>query len=107
MVLNLRFSEEEGFCDGVHSQELTGEENIRFFVYNPEPEDAIIGRDLFDAHDYVAALNLGIELAKKGYDKVVALPEKEYDAALPKNKEIIQKTMNFLKDYDPEKGLEL
>lgn len=34
------------------------------------PEDAIIGRDLFDVDDYVGALNKGIELAKAGYDRV-------------------------------------
>lgn len=34
------------------------------------PEDAIIGRALFDADDYVDALNKGIELAKAGYDRV-------------------------------------
>ena len=34
------------------------------------PEDAIIGRALFDADDYVKALNRGIELAKAGYDRV-------------------------------------
>ena len=34
------------------------------------PEDAIIGRALFDADDYIKALNKGIELAKAGYDRV-------------------------------------
>ena len=38
------------------------------FTYNPE--DAIIERGLFDADDYIGALNKGIELAKAGYDKV-------------------------------------
>ena len=43
-----------------------------FCVYNLTdcPEDAIIGRELFDVGDYVKALNKGIELAKAGYDRV-------------------------------------
>lgn len=33
------------------------------------PEDAIIGRDLVSAHEWLDYVNLGISLAKKGYDK--------------------------------------
>jgi len=43
------------------------------------PEDAIIGRDLFDSEDYIRALNKGIELAKLGYNEVVANRKKEED----------------------------
>ena len=48
------------------------ENNIHFSVCNlwECPEDAIIGRDLFDVDDYVKALNKGIELEKKGYTSV-------------------------------------
>lgn len=48
------------------------ENNIHFSVCNLQecPEDAIIGRALFDVDDYVKALNKGIELAKKGYTSV-------------------------------------
>lgn len=48
------------------------ENNIHFNVHNLYdcPEDAIIGRDLFDANDYINALNKGIELALKGYTSV-------------------------------------
>ena len=35
------------------------------------PEDAIIGRDIFDAHDWLRAVNFGIELAKQGYTSAV------------------------------------
>ena len=38
---------------------------------NETPEDAIIGRDLFDAGDYLAAVRLGIKLANFGYTDVV------------------------------------
>ena len=34
------------------------------------PEDAIIGRDLFDAHDWLKAVEFGIGLALKGYTGV-------------------------------------
>lgn len=58
------------------NQELTckDEPQVKYSVYNlcECPEDAIIDRDLFSANQYVAALNLGIELAQKGYTKVVA-----------------------------------
>nr|DAN84900.1 MAG TPA: hypothetical protein [Caudoviricetes sp.] len=34
------------------------------------PEDAIIGRCLMSAGEYIDILNAGIKLAKQGYDKV-------------------------------------
>ena len=34
------------------------------------PEDAIIGRSLFDAHDWLAVVKYGIELARQGYTNV-------------------------------------
>ena len=37
---------------------------------NECPEDAIIGRDLFDGSDWVEAVRYGIELAKQGYDGI-------------------------------------
>ena len=43
-----------------------------FSVYNLSecPEDAIIGRDLFDGSDWVEAVRYGMELAKQGYDGI-------------------------------------
>lgn len=43
-----------------------------FSVYNLAecPEDAIIGRDLFDAHDWLGVVKYGIWLAKQGYTSV-------------------------------------
>lgn len=60
---------------GDRSQTIIDKENdINFGVSNLTecPEDAIIGRDLFNSDDYIRALNKGIELANKGYTKVVA-----------------------------------
>lgn len=34
------------------------------------PEDAIIGRSLFDGDDYINALKRGMELAKQGYTEL-------------------------------------
>ena len=34
------------------------------------PEDAIIGRSLFDAKDYLRAVRTGMKLAKYGYEDV-------------------------------------
>ena len=57
------------------SQSISNKENdLHFGVFDlwECPEDAVIGRDLFTADDYISALNKGIELCKNGYDKVVA-----------------------------------
>ena len=43
------------------------------------PEDAIIGRDLFDAYDYLNAVKYGMELAKQGYDDVDYIVKDEKD----------------------------
>lgn len=83
-IKNLTLYEEEDYYEGVRRQELynTGDENdikIYFSVGNLSecPEDAIIGRDLFDANDYVNVLRQGIKLAKLGYDDVFVTVVKE------------------------------
>lgn len=45
------------------------EDNMVFSVWNLDecPEDAIIGRDLFDEHDFIKAVKLGMKLAQEGY----------------------------------------
>lgn len=47
-------------CNGLQGK-------VRFADLNEAPEDAIIGRDLFDAEDYLAAVRFGIALGKLGY----------------------------------------
>lgn len=80
MELELKVLEEiDTYDDEVRYQEIKDEDNnITFSVSNMDfcPEDAIIGRSLFTAIDYINTLNKGIELAKKGYDKVVFKKEK-------------------------------
>lgn len=75
-TLTLKVHEAIDRYDGyVWGQEVHHNEDgvsIDFDAYNLNecPEDAIIGRGLFDAYDYIRALNKGIELAKMGYDQV-------------------------------------
>jgi hypothetical protein len=83
-IKNLTLYEKESYYEGVYKQQLcnTNEENdisIYFSVSNLSecPEDAIIGRDLFDASDYVQTLRQGIKLAKLGYDDVSVITIKE------------------------------
>lgn len=71
--LVLDYSESKDDYKDVRGQELYNEiEKIDFSVYNLAdcPEDAIIGRDLFTADDYIDALCKGMELAKKGYTDI-------------------------------------
>ena len=43
---------------------------INYFVYNLDPEDAILGRELFPAESFVDTLRLGMQLSKEGYDSI-------------------------------------
>ncbi len=44
-------------------------DNMVFSVWNLNecPEDAVIGRDLFDEQDFINAVKLGMMLAQEGY----------------------------------------
>lgn len=80
-ILTLRVYE-DGDEYSTHSQEIYDKEHdISFSVYNlcECPEDAIIGRDLFDANDYIKTLNKGISLAQKGITKVTGTPERNQE----------------------------
>ena len=68
------FEEIDEYDDTCRYQEINDKENdINFSVSNLDycPEDAIIGRALFSANDYINTLNKGIELASKGITKVI------------------------------------
>ena len=72
----LKVTEREREYDGVTMQKVWSDnedERVRFYVRNlcKCPEDAIIGRDLFDAQDFISAVELGFRIAKRGYDKIV------------------------------------
>ncbi len=68
----LKLYVEEDRYEGVRYQEVSDELETKFSVSDLSecPEDAIIGRDLFDADDYLRAVKYGIALAKQGYDDV-------------------------------------
>lgn len=74
MKKKLQFIENAGLWDDVSRQSIIDPDtNTEIFdVYNLSecPEDAIIGRDLFDGHDYISALTRGMELAKQGYTEL-------------------------------------
>lgn len=72
--LVLDYYEEFDDYDSLRGQTLINkDEDIYFDVYNLDecPEDALIERNLFNADDFVRVLNKGIELAQKGYTKVI------------------------------------
>lgn len=73
----LKLYQEQNRYEGTRYQDVSDELGIKFSVYNLNecPEDAIIGRDLFDASDYLRAVRYGIELAKQGYDEVEYVSE--------------------------------
>lgn len=77
-ILGLKIKVYEDDFGDVRGEEIEqNEENISFSVFNLDecPEDAIIGRGLFNTDDYINALNQGIELAKKGYTGVAYYAE--------------------------------
>lgn len=74
MKKKIIFNIEEDCYVGERYHEIIDKDNnsVLFSCYNLNecPEDAIIGRDLFDGEDYIRAIKFGMELAKKGYTDV-------------------------------------
>lgn len=64
VIVNQEEDEYEGVC-----YESIDNDMMQFHVSNlcECPEDAIIGRDLFDAMDYIRAVRTGMRLAQEGY----------------------------------------
>lgn len=63
LQLKVYYSEDE--YNVICSEEISDYDNNICF------KNAIIERGLFNSEDYISALNKGIELAKKGYTKVI------------------------------------
>lgn len=59
----------EDYYNDVTAHEVVFNGTNKFSVYNFSecPEDAIIGRGLFDGYDYINAVKYGMDLAKAGY----------------------------------------
>ena len=72
MIKKFEIHQKEGYDYYYDYQRVKDEERVRFSVHNLAdcPEDAIIGRDLFDASDWIDAVKYGMELAKQGYDEI-------------------------------------
>ena len=49
---------------------INGERRFKVYDLSECPEDAIIGRDLFDAYDYIDAIKFGMQLANEGYTDI-------------------------------------
>lgn len=78
LTLKCKYEYDNNECIRTYQEICDKKNNIDFAVsnFNYSPEDAIIDRGLFNADDYVNVLNKGIELAKKGYDKVNLIYER-------------------------------
>lgn len=59
------------------------------------PEDAIIGRDLFDASDVESMLELGILYNKEGYDSIKIIYE-----YCPNDEDLDKYIKNYLNKYN-------
>lgn len=67
-VYKVIINQEEDEYDSV-CYEFIDNDMMQFHVGNMSecPEDAIIGRGLFDADDYIRAVRTGMKLAQEGY----------------------------------------
>ena len=72
MIKKFEIHQKEGYDYYYDYQRVKDEEGVKFSVHNLAecPEDAIIGRDLFDAGDWIDAVEYGMELVKQGYDGI-------------------------------------
>lgn len=60
----------DGYAVGVSLFDQNDEMVFSAWNLDEFPEDAVIGRDLFDEMGFIKAVQLGISLAKQGYDDV-------------------------------------
>lgn len=72
MIKKFEIHQKKGYDYYYDYQRVKDEEGVKFSVYNLAecPEDAIIGRDLFNASEWIDAVKYGMELAKRGYDEI-------------------------------------
>ena len=70
-IFNAEYAtDEDDFAVGVSLFDQNDSMVFSAWNLNECPEDAVIGRDLFDELDVNNAVNLGISLAQQGYDDV-------------------------------------
>lgn len=63
-------TDEDDFAVGVSLFDQNDALVFSAWNLNACPEDAVIGRDLFDELDFIKAVKLSISLAQQGYDDV-------------------------------------
>jgi len=63
--------EGEEFGETSHEVFVNGESKWHIHSLSECPEDAIIGRDLIDGFDLLAAIKLGYEAAKRGEELII------------------------------------
>ena len=71
-VLFIKSNQDDDHCvEKVWSD--NDDEKVKFSAQdlNECPEDAIIGRSIFDGDDFIKAVELGFRIALKGYDEIV------------------------------------
>lgn len=82
-LLEMKLIERERYDGwGVESQMLSWDDGVfkdNFYVSDmcECPEDAIIGRDLFDAYNFIDAVRLGMSLRDAGYTGIHLVTETE------------------------------
>ena len=73
-VLHLQLITTVDYYGFVEQEEISSKDDCRVHFHvsnlNECPEDAIIGRDLFNAYDFINTLKLGMELGQEGYTKI-------------------------------------
>ena len=60
-------TDEDDFAVGVSVFDKNDDMVFSVWNLNECPEDAVIGRDLFDEHDFIMAVQLGMKLAQEGF----------------------------------------
>lgn len=72
MIKTFEIHRKESYDYYYEYQKVTDEKGVKFIVWNlaDNPENAIIGRSLFDADDWIDAVTYGMKLAKQGYDGI-------------------------------------
>lgn len=65
---SLRFGENNWGHRWESLEDVNGNQVFQAHDMSECPEDAILGRDLFTALDFVEAVKLGMKLAKEGYE---------------------------------------
>lgn len=81
LTLITYYDEEQYYSQ--HEAYMDGKRIFRAADLTDCPEDAIIGRDIFDGHDFLAAVDLGYKMAQDGYklnmNVIEAKSEEEFE----------------------------